>query len=344
MSIAAPEGREPPAAAVPAPPRRLSIVVPVYNEAAALGPFFERLRPILDAIRASHGIDWEIVAVDDGSTDGTARTLKAMASADPRIVAVLFARNFGKEAALTAGMEHASGDAVVPIDVDLQDPPELIDAFVRRWLAGAEMVVGVRSDRSSDTLFKRWTSRQFYKVFNMLCRPGIPENAGDFRLMDRKVVDAVLTMREGNRFMKGIFAWVGFETEYVDFVREERKAGRTTWSYLKLLRFSIDAITGYSTVPLRIWSWIGFAVAFVSLLYGIYFFVKSLILGDPVAGFPTLIVVILFVSGVQMIGLGVIGEYLGRLYLEAKRRPIYIAREIVRTKPGPGGDNPSPRA
>ncbi|MCX5514642.1 glycosyltransferase [Kaistia algarum] len=309
--------------------RLLSVVVPVYNEVDVLDLFLERIEPVLQKAADQYGLDWEIVAVDDGSTDGTGRKLRELAISHRKFVAVLLARNFGKEAALTAGLEHAIGEAVVPIDVDLQDPPELIFEFIRHWLAGADMVVGVRSDRSSDSAMKRWTSGKFYRVFNALCRPGIPENAGDYRLMDRKVVDAVLSMPEGNRFMKGIFAWVGFDTVYVDFVREARSAGQTSWSYLKLMRYSIDAITGYSTVPLRIWSWVGFVVASISLIYGIYFFVKALVLGDPVAGFPTLITVTLFASGVQMMGLGVIGEYLGRLYLEAKRRPIYIAKDVI---------------
>ena len=327
------------------PRRLLSIVVPAYNEAESLDLFMQRLEPILAEVVARFDVDWEIVAVDDGSRDDTARRLRDLAAARDNFVAVLLARNFGKEAALTAGLEHAAGDAVVPIDVDLQDPPELIVEFVRLWLDGADMVVGVRSDRSSDTVLKRWTSRQFYRVFNALSHPGIPENAGDFRLMDRKVVDAVISMPEGNRFMKGMFAWVGFETVYVEFVRERRAAGRTSWNYLKLIRFSIDAITGYSTVPLRIWSWIGFVVALMSLLFGIYFLVKALLLGDAVAGFPTLVVVILFSAGVQMMGLGVIGEYLGRLYLEAKRRPIYIARAVVgRDKRRGRGDGAGPGA
>lgn len=309
--------------------RLLSIVVPAYNEADSLDLFMARLEPLLEDVSQRFEIDWEIVAVDDGSRDDTARRLTELASSRANFVAVLLARNFGKEAALTAGLEHAVGDAVVPIDVDLQDPPELISDFVRLWGEGADMVVGVRSDRSSDSFAKRWTSQQFYKVFNALSHPGIPENAGDFRLMDRKVVDAVLSMPEGNRFMKGMFAWVGFKTVYVDFVRENRAAGTTSWNYLKLFRFSIDAITGYSTLPLRIWTGVGFVVASLAVLFGVFFLVKSMVYGDPVAGFPTLVVAILFSAGVQLIGLGVIGEYLGRLYLEVKRRPIYIASAVV---------------
>jgi hypothetical protein len=206
----------------------------------------------------------------------------------------------------------------------------VIDEFIRRWLGGAEMVVGIRIDRTADTALKRVTSRIFYRVFNALCRPHIPENGGDFRLMDRRVVDAVLRLEETNRFMKGIFAWVGFETEYVEYVREARRVGRSRFSYLRLFRFGLDGITGFSTVPLRVWSLIGSAVALFAFAYSAYFFVKALFWGDPVAGFPTLIISILFLSGLQMIGLGVMGEYLGRLYMEAKRRPVYVAREVVR--------------
>ncbi|MCX5493866.1 glycosyltransferase family 2 protein [Kaistia dalseonensis] len=310
----------------------ISVVVPMFNEEAVLDGFFARIVPVLDGITERFGLNWEIVAVDDGSRDTTADRLKEIAAANPAVTVVLLARNFGKEAAMTAGLEHARGDAVIPIDVDLQDPPEVMDEFVQRWFNGAEMVVGIRLDRSADTPVKRTTSRLFYQLFNLLCRPGIPENAGDFRLMDRVVVDAVLRLRETNRFMKGLFAWVGFKTEYVEFVREKRSAGSSTWSYMRLLRFAIDGITGFSTVPLRMWSWLGFTIAILSFVYGVYFVVKALIIGDPVAGFPTLVAVILFLSGMQMIGLGVMGEYVGRLYMEAKQRPVYIAREVIRSR------------
>jgi glycosyltransferase involved in cell wall biosynthesis len=305
--------------------KRLSIVVPMHNEAPVLGQFFERI----EAATASLGVAVEIICVDDGSRDETLSGLVQKAARDPRVKVIALARNFGKEAALTAGIEAATGDMVVPIDADLQDPPELIADFITRWEEGYDVVYGARADRSSDTAMKRTTAKLFYRVFNGVADLEIPVSAGDFRLMDRAVVDALNRLPERNRFMKGLFAWVGFRQIGVPYVRPERAAGTSTMGYLRLWRFALDGITSFSTAPLRIWSVIGFVSALVALGAAAGLIIRVLIVGREVPGYASLMVVVLFGFAIQMMAFGVLGEYVGRLYQEVKGRPIYVVRAKI---------------
>ena len=305
--------------------RLLSIVAPMHNEAEVLGVFFERI----EAATRDLGVAIEIICVDDGSRDETLAGLVARATADPKVRVIALARNFGKEAALTAGIEAAGGDMVVPIDADLQDPPELIAQFVDRWEEGYDVVYGARSDRSSDTAMKRTTAQLFYRIFNRVSDLDIPESAGDFRLMDRQVVEALKLLPERNRFMKGLFAWVGFRQIGVPYVRPERAAGTTSMGYLRLWRFAIDGITSFSTAPLRVWSVIGFVSALAALGFAIVLIVRVLIVGREVPGYASLMTVVLFGFAIQMMAFGVLGEYVGRLYQEVKGRPIYVVRARV---------------
>jgi glycosyltransferase involved in cell wall biosynthesis len=305
--------------------RRLSLVVPMHNEAEVLGVFFERV----GAATKDLGVDVEIVCIDDGSRDATLQGLIERAAADPAVRVIALARNFGKEAAMTAGIEAASGDMVVPIDADLQDPPELLAEFVRLWEAGYDVVYGSRADRSSDTAMKRTTAQLFYRIFNRVSDLDIPESAGDFRLMDRAVVEALKQLPERNRFMKGLFAWVGFRQIGVPYVRPERAAGTTTMGYWRLFRFAVDGITSFSTAPLRVWTAIGFAAAVLALVFASGLIVRVLVVGREVPGYASMMVVILFGFALQMIAIGVLGEYLGRLYQEVKGRPIYLVRARI---------------
>ena len=305
--------------------KRLSIVVPMHNEAPVLAQFFERI----EAATGGLGVAIEIICIDDGSRDETLSGLVQKAARDPRVKVIALARNFGKEAALTAGIEAASGDMVVPIDADLQDPPELIADFVTRWEEGYDVVYGARADRSSDTAMKRTTARLFYRVFNGVADLEIPVSAGDFRLIDRQVVEALNRLPERNRFMKGLFAWVGFRQIGVPYVRPERAAGTSTMGYLRLWRFALDGITSFSTAPLRIWSVIGFVSALVALGAAAGLIIRVLIVGREVPGYASLMVVVLFGFAIQMMAFGVLGEYVGRLYQEVKGRPIYVVRAKI---------------
>lgn len=298
----------------------LSLVVPVFNEEAAIPLFVDRVGPIL----AATGLATEIVFVDDGSRDGTVEAVAAARAADPSIKLLSLSRNFGKEAALTAGLEWASGDAVIPMDVDLQDPPELIHEFVRLWRDGFDVVFGQRVARDSDAGAKRMSAGLFYRLFNAVAAQPIDENAGDYRLMSRRVVNDILKLRERNRFMKGLFSWVGYKSAAVPYDRPARAAGDTKFNYWKLWNFALDGITSFSTAPLRIWTYIGGAVAFAALVYTVIITAQTLIFGRDVPGYASLMVVVLVLGAVQLISLGIIGEYLGRLYLEAKQRPIYL--------------------
>lgn len=307
-------------------PLSLSLVVPVFNEEASIDEFMATIRRVADAEMATSAI--EVVFVNDGSTDSTLDRLKALPPDGMRLVIVNFTRNFGKEAALTAGLAHASGDAVIPMDVDLQDPPELIPIFVEKWRAGADVVVGRRTSRTSDSLLKRVTARGFYRLFNRMARFKIPANVGDFRLMDRRVVEAVLSLGEGSRFMKGLFAWVGYRTEIVDYTRAPRSNGRSRFGFWRLWNFALDGILGFSTVPLRVWTYVGAIIAFFSFLYGTVIVARTLIFGIDSPGYASLISVVLFLGGIQLISLGVIGEYVGRIAMEVKRRPLYLVESV----------------
>jgi polyisoprenyl-phosphate glycosyltransferase len=311
----------------------LSLIVPVKDEEEAIGPFVDRVVPLLDRLfpaRAAQG--WELLFIDDGSSDATLAAIHQAHRRDPRVKALSLSRNFGKEAALSAGLDHVSGQAVVPIDVDLQDPPEAIGDMLAKWREGYEVVYGVRRNRHSDSLPKRLTADLYYRAHNYLSDDKIPEHAGDFRLLDRSVVDVIRAMPERNRFMKGLFAWGGFRQAAVEYDRAPRQAGQTKFHYWRLWTLALDGITSASTMPLRIWSYVGVAIAIFSLLYAIAVVVRTLVFGIQVPGYPSLMVAILFFGGLQLISLGVLGEYVGRILTETKRRPIYV----VRTKIGFG--------
>jgi polyisoprenyl-phosphate glycosyltransferase len=312
----------------------LSLVVPMHNEEQACSAFFERVLPILDKL----DLTAEIICVDDGSRDGTCAALSAWRKRDARIRIVSLSRNFGKEAALTAGIEMAAGDAVVPMDADLQDPPELLGEMVARWRAGARVVLALRGDRSSDTALKRFTSRMFYRIFAKLARPEIPQNVGDFRLMDRRVVDALKRLPERSRFMKGMFAWVGFRHETVSYVRPERTSGTTKFNYWKLWNFALDGIFSFSAAPLKVWSYFGFALSLIAGAYLVVIIGRTIILGVDAPGYASLMSVILFFNGVILLSLGAIGEYLARVFVEVKGRPIYLVEYTE------GFDSPPGRA
>jgi glycosyltransferase involved in cell wall biosynthesis len=311
----------------------LSVVVPMHNEERTLDALFARLIPALQAITR----DFEIVAVDDGSRDATWARLRALSAGEPRLRGISFSRNFGKEIAIAAGLRHARGRAVVIMDADLQHPPEVIAAFVAKWREGARMVYGVRRDRGTDGPLRRLFSRAFYGLFAALSPTRLPPGAGDFRLLDRKAVDALNAVTERTRFTKGLYAWIGFEQAAVTFDVEERAdGGPSRFSPGKLVAFAIDGITAFSTLPLRVWSYVGLAVSGLAFLYVVVFLVRTLLFGADVPGFPTLVISVMFFSGVQLITLGVLGEYIGRIFIEVKRRPLYlVADEIGQAPPVP---------
>ena len=308
----------------------ISLIVPVKDEQAAIAPFVARVTAVLDALGEADG--WEVLFVDDGSDDASLAAIAAAHRADPRVRALSLSRNFGKEAALSAGLDHARGRVVVPMDVDLQDPPEVLGAMLVKWREGYEVVYGVRRDRASDSLPKRLTADLYYRAHNWLSTDKIPEHAGDFRLLDRKVVDVIRLMPERNRFMKGLFAWSGFRQAAVEYDRAPRAVGETKFNYWKLWTLAVDGITSASTVPLRVWSYIGALIALFGLVYAGFVAIKTLIFGVDVPGYPSLMVAVLFFGGLQLISLGVLGEYVGRILVETKHRPIYIIRERI------GGD------
>ena len=312
----------------------LSVIVPVKDEEEAIWPFVDRVAAILDGLLPS--VDgqagWEILFIDDGSEDLTLAAILQAHQADPRVRAISLSRNFGMEAALTAGLAIAAGQAVIPIDVDLQDPPEVIGEMLAKWRDGYEVVYGVRTNRESDSLPKRLTADLYYRAHNYLSSDKIPEHAGDFRLLDRSVVEIIRQMPERNRFMKGLFAWSGFRQAAVQYERAPREVGTTKFRYWKLWTLALDGLTSASTMPLRIWSSIGVVIAFFTLLYAAGVIAKTILFGSDVAGYPSLMVAILFFGGLQLISLGVLGEYVGRILIETKRRPLYV----VRTKVGFG--------
>jgi polyisoprenyl-phosphate glycosyltransferase len=301
----------------------ISLVVPFYNECDAVDAFFAHIVPVLEAIES---IRFEIVCINDGSSDGTLEKLVAASARDARVSVVDLTRNFGKEAALTAGLDEASGDAVIPIDADLQDPPSLIPVMIEHWLGGAEMVAAKRTSRACDTFAKRTAAALYYRVHNALSDVKLPENVGDFRLMDRVVVNALKGLPERRRFMKGLFAWVGFKTVIIEYQREARCAGKSKFSGWRLWNFALEGITSFSTVPLRSWTYIGLAIALLAFGYGGVIVGRTLLFGNPVPGYASLISILLFMGGIELIGIGVIGEYIGRIYYETKERPIYLVR------------------
>jgi glycosyltransferase involved in cell wall biosynthesis len=302
----------------------ISIVVPAYNEAAGLDIFHRRLVSALASLER-----WEVVYVNDGSTDGTLGVMEALHRTDDRVALVSLSRNFGKEIAITAGLDHASGDAVVVIDADLQDPPELIPTLVAQWRSGFDMVYAKRRSRAGESLPKRATARVFYLLMQHMGDLKLPEDTGDFRLMSRRVVESVRQLREQHRFMKGLFAWVGYPTTFVLYDREPRCRGVSKWSYWKLWNLALEGITSFTVMPLKVASYVGLLVALLAVLYAAEVMVKTLIIGNPVAGYPSLMTVVLFLGGVQLMFLGVIGEYLGRVFNETKQRPLYLVERYV---------------
>ena len=300
---------------------RLTVVVPAYNEGEGLRVFHARARRALDALA---DIDGEILYVDDGSRDHTWQVMIALVSEDPRCGALRLSRNFGKELALTAGLDAVDADAAVVIDADLQDPPELIADFVARWREGYDVVYGTRVAREGESWLKRLTAAGFYRLMEALSSTPVPRDTGDFRLLSRAALDALRQVRERHRFMKGLFAWVGFRQCAIGYHRDPRHAGSSKFNYWKLWNFAIEGITSFSTVPLRIGTYIGGLAALAAFVYGLVIIAKTLLWGDPVAGYPSLMTVVLFLGGLQLMALGVIGEYLGRLYMEAKQRPLYL--------------------
>jgi polyisoprenyl-phosphate glycosyltransferase len=307
----------------------LTVLVPVKDEQDGIAPFVERVAKILDALPDPATTRWEILFIDDGSSDATLAAILAANARDPRVRGLSLSRNFGKEAALSAGIDYARGEAVIPIDVDLQDPPEVIVDMVKAWRSGSEVVYGVRRNRESDSLPKRLTADLYYRAHNWLSSDKIPEHAGDFRLLDRKVVDVIKRMPERNRFMKGLFAWSGFRQTAVEYDRVERTVGTTKFRYWKLWTLALDGITSASTVPLRVWSYIGVVVALLSFVYAVFVMIRTLISGVDVPGYASLMTAILFFGGLQLISLGVLGEYVGRILTETKQRPIYVVREMI---------------
>ena len=306
----------------------ISLIVPVKDEEEAIDGFVTRVSAVLNALRTPDGADvgWEILFVDDGSQDATLAAIMAANLRDPRVIGLSLSRNFGKEAALSAGLDNVRGRTVVPIDVDLQDPPEVIGAMLDQWREGYEVVYGVRRNRMTDSLPKRLTADLYYRAHNWLSEDKIPEHAGDFRLLDRKVVEVIRAMPERNRFMKGLFAWGGFRQTAVEYDRAERAVGTTKFNYLKLWRLAIDGLTSASTAPLRVWSYMGAVIAVGALAYALYLIARTILYGVDVAGYASMMVAVLFLGGVQLLSLGILGEYVGRILVEAKQRPIYVVR------------------
>lgn len=303
----------------------LSVVVPCFNESAGLHDLYDALVPVLTAESPA----FEIILVDDGSRDDTFAVARSLAAADPRIKAIRFARNFGKEAGMAAGLRNARGDAVILMDADLQHPPATIPRMIAAWRRGVDMVIAVRKSRDTDSPMRRLVSRLFYRLFAAVSEVRIPEGAGDFRLFDRKVCEAIAQLPERNRFMKGITSWVGFRQECLPFEPAQRTTGQSTWNFLSLLRYAWDGFTSFSTMPLRIWSVIGAGVAGLASLYGLWLAIRTTVFGIDVPGYASLMVSMLFLGGIQLISLGVLGEYVGRIFLEVKMRPMYLVAETV---------------
>lgn len=309
----------------------LSLAVPFYNEGEVISLFFKEVIPVLEKLEK---MQFEIVCVNDGSRDDTLQQLLRYAAQDPRVRVVDLTRNFGKEAALSAAIDESLGDIVIPFDADLQDPPRVIASLVEKWREGYDVVLARRNNRDSDSVLKRWTAVTFYRLHNAVSEVKIPENVGDFRLMSRSVVDSLKCLPETRRFMKGLFAWVGYKTAVVDYTREARAAGNTKFSGWKLWNFALEGFTSFSTLPLRIWTYAGSAVAVFALGYAAYLIVRTTISGVDVPGYASLATAILLLGGIQLIGIGILGEYVGRIYFESKKRPVYL---INRVPPQPSG-------
>ncbi|MEA5467971.1 glycosyltransferase family 2 protein [Spirulina sp. 06S082] len=301
----------------------LSIVIPCYNEEDNLTVLFQRLQGVLEGLN----LTYEIICINDGSKDSTLKKLIYFHHQNQAIKIINLSRNFGKEIALTAGLDYACGNAMIPLDADLQDPPELITKLVEKWREGYDVVCATRRSRQGESWLKKFTSRAFYQTLGNMSPVPIPENTGDFRLLDRRVVEAIKKMPERTRFMKGIFAWVGYKQTSILFDRDPRFQGKTTWNYWKLWNFALDGITSFSMLPLKVWSYLGLFISLISLLYASFLVLRTFILGIDVPGYASIMVAILFFGGIQLITLGVLGEYLGRVYEEVKGRPLYFVRD-----------------
>lgn len=301
----------------------LSVVVPAFNEEEVLREFHERLSRVLGTMQ----LEAEIVLVNDGSTDQTLRVMHELRTRDPRIAVVDLSRNFGKEIALSAGLEHSTGDAVVVIDADLQDPPEVIPELVEQWREGYDVVYAQRVEREGETVVKKLTAHAFYRVINKVTKVDIPPDTGDFRLLSRRAVDALCRFREHHRFMKGLFSWIGYPQKAVPYKRAPRHAGKTKWDYWRLWDFALEGITSFTIAPLKLATYFGLATAATAFVYGLFVIYKTLAYGDPVRGYPSLVVIVLFLGGVQLTSIGIIGEYIGRIFNETKGRPLYLLNE-----------------
>lgn len=300
----------------------LSIVVPVYNEAEGLAEFHKRVSGVLGSLVFKS----EVIYVNDGSTDSSIATLMQLKLSDPRVAIIDLSRNFGKEIALTAGIDHSCGDAVVVIDADLQDPPELIPALIHEWEQGFDVVYAQRSGREGESSLKKATAYAFYRVIQNVSRVSIPKDTGDYRLLSRRAVSALKQLREQHRFMKGLFAWIGFPQKEVRYTRLPRYAGNTKWNYWKLWNFALEGITSFTIAPLKGATYLGISVAIAALISATIIVFKTLVYGNPVAGYPSLMVTMLFLGGVQLVGIGILGEYVGRMFNETKGRPLYLIK------------------
>lgn len=302
----------------------VTVVIPMYNEEAMIAELFAVLTEVLGSL----GSPYEILCVDDGSQDRTRSLLRAQAEKDEHVKCVFFSRNFGKEAAMTAALDYANGDVVIPLDADLQDPPDLIPQMIDKWHEGFDVVYAKRVSRESDTAMKRNTAGLFYRFFNSISEMPIPENVGDYRLLDRRVVEAIKKLPEKDRFMKGLFCWPGFSSYTLEFERQERALGETKFNYWRLWNFALNGITSFSSMPIRMGVYLGLAVSAVAFVYGATIALKTMITGIDVPGYASLMVAVLFLGGVQLFFLGLLGEYVGRIYKEVKNRPIYVVQEV----------------
>jgi len=322
-----------PAYPAPLPRKLVSLLVPVFNEQEAVAAFLTEIDRVFAPLNATY--DYEVVFVNDGSRDATEFVIRSRMTDNPHIHLINLSRNFGKEAALSAAIDHASGDVCIPIDVDLQDPPEVIPQMLDLWAKGAQIVNARRANRTQDTWIKRKTAQGFYRVFNALADHSIPQDVGDFRLLDRQVVDVLRDMNERVRFNKALFSWVGFETEEVTFDRPERQAGTSAWTYWKLWNFALDGIFSSSTIPLRIWTYAGGTLALMAFLYAAVLFFRTLVVGIDVPGYASTMITILMFGGLNLFAIGIVGEYIARIYSEVRERPLYVLRSIH----NPGGQN-----
>ncbi|MBD2626543.1 glycosyltransferase family 2 protein [Trichormus variabilis] len=322
---------------MPKPPNEveLSIIIPMFNEEANIDYLFERLMSVLDPMHTSY----EIVCINDGSRDNTLQCLIAHHQKNPTIKVIDLSRNFGKEVALTAGIDYAKGEGIIPIDADLQDPPELIQELVSKWREGYDVVYATRRTRQGESWLKKFTANAFYRVISGISQVPIPADTGDFRLIDRQVVDSLKQMPERTRFMKGLFAWVGYRQTSIYFDRPQRYKGNTKWNYWKLWNFAIDGIASFSVAPLKVWSYVGLAISLVAFVYAAFLFLRTLILGIDVPGYASLMVALLFMGGMQLVTLGVLGEYIGRIYEEVKGRPLYLVRNCYGFLPNSASTN-----